>query len=119
MNGAGMAAVIVQRRDLSEHLRAQVFGIVILVTLLLFLVFLGAAPWIAAFYDEPRLTAIVRVLGFQFVLLAFETLPQSELERDIDFGRRSIVELVTIVAGSLTAWTLAAAALGRWTTLVG
>ena len=119
LNSAGLDAVLVQKRDLSEHLRAQVFGIVILVNLLLFLVFLGAAPWIAAFYDEPRLTAIVRVLGFQFVLLAFETLPQSELERDIDFGRRSIVELVTIVAGSLTAWTLARAGFGVWTLVWG
>jgi len=38
----------VQKRDLSEQLRAQVFGIVILVNLLLFLGFLGGAPWIAA-----------------------------------------------------------------------
>ena len=119
LNSAGLDAVLVQKRDLSEHLRAQVFGIVILVNLLLFLVFLGAAPWIAAFYDEPRLTAIVRVLGFQFVLLAFETLPQSELERDIDFGRRSIVELVAMVAGSLIALILARAGFGVWTLVWG
>jgi O-antigen/teichoic acid export membrane protein len=119
LNTAGLDAVLVQKRDLSEPLRAQVFGIVILTNLLLFLAFLGVAPWIAAFYDEPRLTAIVRVLGFQFVLLAFETLPQSQLERDIDFGRRSIVELVTIVAGSLTAWTLARAGFGVWTLVWG
>jgi teichuronic acid exporter len=119
LNTAGLDAVLVQKRDLSEPLRAQVFGIVILTNLLLFLAFLGVAPCIAAFYDEPRLTAIVRVLGFQFVLLAFETLPQSQLERDIDFGRRSIVELVTIVAGSLTAWTLARAGFGVWTLVWG
>jgi len=119
LNTAGLDAVLVQKRALSEGLRAQVFAIVILVNLLLFLVFLGLAPWIAAFYHEPRLTAIVRVLGLQFVLLAFETLPQSQLERDIDFGRRSIVELVTIVAGSLTAWTLARAGFGVWTLVWG
>src|SRR6266700_4108209 len=119
LNTVGLDAVLVQKRDLSERLRAQVFGIVILVNLLLFLGFLGGAPWIAAFYHEPRLTAMVRVLGFQFVLLAFETLPQSQLERDFDFGRRSIVELVTIVAGSLTAWTLARAGFGVWTLIWG
>src|SRR6266581_3855842 len=119
LNTVGLDAALVQKRDLSERLRAQVFGIVILVNLVLFLGFLGGAPWIAAFYHEPRLTAMVRVLGFQFVLLAFETLPQSQLERDFDFGRRSIVELVTIVAGSLTAWTLARAGFGVWTLIWG
>ncbi len=119
LNTAGLDAVLVQKRDLSERLRAQVFGIVIMVNLFFFLTFLGVAPWIATFYNEPRLTAIIRILGFQFVLLAFETLPQSQLERDINFGRRSIVELVTIVAGSLTAWTLARAGFGVWTLVWG
>src|SRR6266581_1301480 len=55
LNTVGLDAVLVQKRDLSERLRAQVFGIVILVNLVLFLGFLGGAPWIAAFYHEPRL----------------------------------------------------------------
>src|ERR1700730_2898620 len=119
LNTAGLDVVLVQKRDLSERLRAQVFGTVILANLLLFLGFFGGAPWIAAFYHEPRLTAIVRVLGFQFILLAFETLPQSQLERDINFGGRSIVELVTIVAGTLTPWSLAPAGFGVWTLVWG
>ncbi|HEV8533649.1 MAG TPA: lipopolysaccharide biosynthesis protein [Methylomirabilota bacterium] len=119
LNTAGLDAVLVQRRDVSERLRAQIFGLVIVLNLLFFFIALGVAPGIATFYGEPRLTALIRILSFQFVLLAFETLPQSQLERDIKFGRRSIVELVTIVAGSLIALTLARAGFGVWTLVWG
>jgi len=115
LNTAGLDGVLVQKRDMSERLRAQIFGLVIILNLFFFLISLGGAPWIAAFYDEPRLTPIIRILSFQFVVLAFETLPQSQLERDINFGRRSIVELVSMVAGSLIALTLARAGFGVWT----
>ena len=119
LNTAGLDAVLVQKQDLSDHLRAQIFGIVIVLNLLIFIVFLGTAPWIAAFYREPRLTAIIRILALQFILLPVETLPQAQLEREINFGRRSIVELVTIVAGSLMALTLARAGFGVWTLVWG
>src|SRR6266849_146702 len=115
LNTAGLDAVLVQKRDMSERLRAQIFGLVIILNLFFFLISLGGAPWMAAFYDEPRLTLIIRILSVQFVVLAFETLPQSQLERDINFGRRSIVELVSMVAGSLIALTLARAGFGVWT----
>src|SRR5713101_2089561 len=119
LNTAGLDAVLVQKQDLSDHLRAQIFGIVIVLNLLIFIVCLGPAPWIAAFYREPRLTAIIRILALQFILLPVETLPQAQLEREINFGRRSIVELVTIVAGSLMALTLARAGFGVWTLVWG
>src|SRR5712692_4151455 len=78
LNTAGLDAVLVQKQDLSDHLRAQIFGIVIVLNLLIFIVFLGTAPWIAAFYREPRLTAIIRIPALQFILLPVETLPQAQ-----------------------------------------
>ena len=38
---------------------------------------------IAALYGEPELVPVMRVLSLQFLLLIFETLPQSDLERNI------------------------------------
>ena len=99
-------------RELFPRRRAQAFGVVITLNLLFFLGFLGAAPWIAAFYHEPQLTSIIRALAVQFVFLIFETLPQAQLERDLNFGPRSIVEVVTLVTGSLTTLTLAHAGFG-------
>jgi teichuronic acid exporter len=119
LNTAGLDAALVQSKELSARVRAQIFGAVIVLNLVLFLGFVVAAPWIAAFYRDPRLTAIITVLAFQFVFLIFETLPQAQLERDLRFGPRSIVELVTQVAGSLVTLVLAWTGFGVWTLVWG
>lgn len=119
VNTVGLDAVLVQKRDLSPRRRAQVFGVVITLNLLFFLGFLSAAPWIAAFYREPALTSIIRALAVQFVFHIFETLPQAQLERDLHFGPRSIVEVLTLVTGSLTTLVLAHAGFGVWALILG
>jgi teichuronic acid exporter len=119
LNTLGLDAVLVQEKGLDEQMRRQIFGIVIIVNTLFFaLLFLGAGT-IAAFYGEPALKPILQVLSVQFLLLIFETLPQSRLERDIDFVRRSVVDFATLVIGSLTTLMLALLGVGVWALIWG
>jgi len=119
LNTLGLDAVLVQQKDIDEQMRRQIFGVVIVVNIFFFaLTFLGAES-VAAFYGEPAITPVMQVLSLQFLLLIFETLPQSRLERDIDFARRSIVDLVTLVFGSLTTLLLALTGFGVWALIWG
>jgi teichuronic acid exporter len=119
LNTLGLDAVLVQEKKLGEQTKRQIFGIVIVVNALFFaLVFFGAES-IAEFYGEPRLTPIMQVLSLQFLLLIFETLPQSKLERDIEFSHRSVVDFFSLVIGSLTTLFLALAGEGVWALVWG
>ena len=119
LNTVGLDAVLVQEKDLDEQVTRQIFGIVIVVNTSFFaLVFLGAES-IAAFYGEPELTLILQVFSVQFLLLIFVTLPQSRLERDIEFAQRSIVDFATLVLGSFTTLLMALAGLGVWALVWG
>lgn len=119
LNTVGLDAVLVQEKEIDEHLRRQIFGVIIVINTLFFaLLFFGAEP-VATFYGEPALTAIVQVLSLQFLLLIFETLPQSELEREIDFAARSIVDFATLIIGSLTTLSLALLGYGVWALIWG
>ncbi len=119
LNTLGLDAVLVQQKDIDEQMRRQIFGVVIVVNIFFFaLTFLGDES-VAAFYGEPAITPVMQVLSLQFLLLIFETLPQSRLERDIDFARRSIVDLVTLVFGSLTTLLLALTGFGVWALIWG
>lgn len=119
LNTLGLDAVLVQEKDLTEHLRRQVFGVVILVNFACFALLFFGAPQVSAFYGEPGLAPIVQVLSLQFLLLIFETLPQSRLERDINFAGRSVVDFVTMVVGSLTTLVLALLGHGVWALVWG
>jgi teichuronic acid exporter len=119
LNTLGLDAVLVQVHDLDEQMRRQIFGVIIVVnTIFCALLFFGA-PAISGFYGEPALKPIVQVLSVQFLLLIFETLPQSRLEREMDFAQRSIVDFTTLIIGSLTTLTLALAGLGVWALIWG
>ncbi|HEY6130753.1 MAG TPA: oligosaccharide flippase family protein, partial [Halioglobus sp.] len=118
-NTLGMDAVLVQEKELNEQMRRQIFGVVIVINVFFFALLLLGAGTIARLYSEPALKPILQVLSVQFLLLIFETLPQSGLEREIDFTRRSIVDFATLVTGSVLTLVLALQGLGVWALIWG
>lgn len=119
LNTLGLDAVLVQDKMLDELMRRKIFGIIVVVNCAFFLLLYFGAPAVAVFYAEPELTPIVQILSVQFLLLIFETLPQSKLEREIDFAGRSVVDFTTLVLGSLTTLALALAGQGVWSLIWG
>ena len=119
LNTVGLDAVLVQEKNLNEQLQRQIFGVVIVVNVVFFLLLFLGAGVIADFYGEAALKPIMQVLSVQFLLLIFETLPQSKLEREIDFAQRSIVDFATLVTGSVTTLVLALLGYGVWALIWG
>ncbi|MDX1734918.1 MAG: lipopolysaccharide biosynthesis protein [Halioglobus sp.] len=119
LNTLGLDAILVQEKNLEEHTRRQVFGVVILMNCAWFVLLYTGADAAARFYDEPALAPVVRVLSLQFLLLIFETLPQSQLEREIDFTRRSVVDFITLVLGGVVTLVLALLDYGVWALVWG
>lgn len=119
VNSLGLDAVLVQKRDLDEVTRRQVFSIVIVINALFFAALIFSAPLIGKFLNEPRLVPITRVLAIQFIVFIFETLPEAQLEREIEFKKMSLVDLGTMIIGSLTALTLAWAGMEVWALVWG
>jgi len=119
INNIGLETVLVQRPNLDQDTRARIFGVVILTNLASFLIMVLAARPLADFFGEPGLTILVRVLAIQFLILIFEALPLSQLERELDFKKRSIVEFSTMFAASLLTLALALAGVGVWALVLG
>lgn len=119
LNTVGLDAVLVQGKDIDEQMTRQIFGVVIVVNTLFFALLFFGAELVAAFYGEPALTLIVQVLSVQFLLLIFETLPQSRLEREIEFAQRSVVDFATLVIGSLVTLVMALTGFGVWALIWG
>jgi len=119
LNSIGYDAVLIQHAEISDELRQAIFGLVIVVNVAFFLILFLGAPLIGSFFSQPQLVSIVHVMSFQFLVLIFETLPQSQLEREIRFRRRSIVDLATLLAGSIATLSLALVEFGVWALVWG
>jgi teichuronic acid exporter len=119
LNELGLGPAIIQKPDLTEHDLRKANGCVLIINIALCAAVFALAPVIAWFFNEPRLIAIIRVLGMSFILLSFYFLPQSLMTRELDFKTRSIIELGGNIVSSVIVLSLALAGFGVWALVLG
>jgi len=115
--GVGMA--LVQQTEIEKgHIEAgfafSLFsGVVLTATMFLF------APLVADFYGMPDVLSIVRELSFLFVIMSLSTVSSALCQRNLQFGRLALVDLVCYSTGSGVAIVLAAMGLGAHALVYG
>jgi O-antigen/teichoic acid export membrane protein len=110
----GVGAATVQARELDEEQLRHVLGVVATSAVAGMALSFMAAPLVAAFFGEPRLTPIVRVLSLNFLLMAAASLPQAQAMRRMDFRTKARIDVASSVAGTVASLALAAAGMGVW-----
>lgn len=115
----GMGPALVQRQELGERELRQAFGIALALHLALAVALALAAPLISRFFEETELVPIVRVLSVQLVIGAFGVIPDAVLQRQLEFRKRSLLDLAATVTGSLVTLALALTGQGVWALVLG
>lgn len=110
----GLTAALVQREDLQERHRSSVFWLMFGAGVVLAAGLALAAPAVAAFYDEPRLTDLVRVFAIDFALSPLVAVQQAVLLRKMAFKAIALAETLGVVVGGGVALTLALMGHGVW-----
>lgn len=81
----GIANYLIQAHELgADHLRSA-FGLALTLGLSLCGLLLLAAPWVARFYEEPRMSAVMQVVALNFAVLPLCTLSVALLRREMRF----------------------------------
>lgn len=119
LNEMGMGVAIIQAEAIEQKSLQQIFGMILLINVGLFISSLLAAPLIAFFFGEPQLIPIVRVLAVQFVLIGLSVIPQSLLEREMKFKTRSLIDLVANLVAAFLTLSLALMGKGVWALVWG
>ncbi|PKN65011.1 MAG: hypothetical protein CVU57_12875 [Deltaproteobacteria bacterium HGW-Deltaproteobacteria-15] len=119
LNELGLSAVLVQEKHVPEDKLRKIFGLLLVTNSLFFILSLAFAPVVAAFFKEHRVIPIFRVLSIQFLIICFAVLPQSTADRNMDFKKKSIVDLISAVAASVGTLMLALNGLAVWSLVIG
>jgi len=77
------------------------------------------ASWIACFFSEPGAKPVIQVMAITLVISSFGTVPSALLEKELEFRKKVLPEILPIVGYALTAIGLAAAGLGVWSIVWG
>ncbi len=119
LSEVGLGQSIVQQDDLDRETIQRIYGLILVVHALIFIILVGAAPLIADFYGEPRVVPVVRVLSLQFVISAFLVIPNAMLQREMEFRKRSLIDFSSALIGGITTLGLALSGYGVWALVVG
>lgn len=110
----GLSAATVQRDQVSAQAVSTLFWVNATAGTLLTLLFIALAPLIADFFARPELTLLCRFAAISFLLNGLVVQHRALLQRNMQFGRRAMVDLSAAALAGMGALILALAGFGTW-----
>lgn len=110
----GMTSSLIRVSAVDTKDYSTVFYFNLGVSILIYLLFFVSAPYIALFYRQPILTDIARVYGLSFVFLAFGTVQNTILTKEMLFKKQAIITFPALFIGSIVGVILAYNGFGVW-----
>lgn len=114
----GLGQAYVQKKTVSREDANTVFLTNVVCSLGCYGLLWVAAPQIAAFYQQPALVELVRVMGVIIVVNAFRVIQVAQLTRALDFSRKAKVALVATSASGITGIAAALLNFGVWSLVI-
>ncbi|MBN2346551.1 MAG: oligosaccharide flippase family protein, partial [Candidatus Aminicenantes bacterium] len=110
----GLAAAIIQKRDLDERHLSSIFWFNLGAGGILTLAFVLLAPALASFYRQPRLAPLVAAVSPVFVFSALVIVQHSLLTRRLAFKKLFFAESAAVLVSGAVAVLLALHGFGVW-----
>ena len=114
----GLSTATIQQEQVTHRQISNLFWINVAVSLLVAGILLAAAPAVAWFYADPRLTPIARALALAFVFGGLGVQHQALLRRQMRFAALGIVAITGMACGVAAAIAAAALGAGYWSLVI-
>jgi O-antigen/teichoic acid export membrane protein len=111
---SGFTQALIRKKDVSQTDYSTAFYTNILLGVLAYALLFISAPWIANFYLEPRLIALVRVVGLVVIINSFQMVQVADLTRRLDFKVQFNVTLPSALLSGVIAISMAVMGFGVW-----
>src|SRR5437879_5087169 len=92
VNELGLSLAIVQYRDLTRSQIAQLGGLALIASVILFGASVAFSGAIATFFEQPVVQWIVVALSLTFIMRAVQVVPRALLARDLQFWRLAWID---------------------------
>lgn len=115
----GLDLALVRWKTIKHEELRSVFGWLLVINGLLFLVYFFGGSAMAAYFDEPRLESLAQVLAFIFILAPFRVIPNALLDRNLKFKLRALAEFIANISAAIATLVLAILGWGVWALVWG
>lgn len=115
---SGFGSALIQKQDITQKDISSIFYFNILVSGLCTGILYVTAPWVAAFYNQPILTDLLRVLSVALVINAFGLVQNILLRKALDFKTETKISLIASLLSGIIGVILALLNYGAWSLVV-
>lgn len=114
LSDTGMSQSLIRTDKPDEEDFSTVFSINFSISLFLYVVFWIIAPFISDFYEQPRLTDLIRVYSSVIIINSLFIIQKTRLTYELNFKYQMKAQLPSLFLAGLTGITLAYLNFGVW-----
>lgn len=117
---AGMASALIQRQNNIEDAKNAAFLINITLGILISVIlYLFAEPIALNFFQDSRVTAVLKIMSLQILFGAFGSVQTAILQKNMEFKKLFWVRFVSVILPGFASLPLAWTGWGYWSLVVG
>ena len=110
----GFSAALIQRENLEERHYSSIFWLNLMAGLILTGLIMYIAPFVATFYNEPRLAPLAMLIAVNLLINSLNMVQNAILNRVMDFRWLALIEIATVIVAGVVAIVLAMTGYGVW-----
>jgi O-antigen/teichoic acid export membrane protein len=110
----GLGVALVQAQNPTRNQIDSLFWLSLMVSTGFYALVFVAAPLVSWFYEDGRLTALLQVQGLNLVVFSLFLVSRTMMQRDLQFGRLSLIENTALLLASASMVLLAWRGYGVW-----
>ena len=111
---SGLTQSLIRNNALNQDDYSTVFFFNLTSSFFVYGLLFFSAPFIADFFKQPILTDITRVYCLSFIISAFSSIPQTRLNKNMDFKSQTLIAIFSLMIASLLGIYLAFKNYGVW-----
>lgn len=115
---SGLGIALIQKKKVTDADYSSVFYLVLGIALVFYCILFLAAPFIAAFFNQPLITPVLRVMGLTLFFGAVNTIQNAVIARNFLFRKLFVSSLGAVLLSGIVGIAMAYAGYGVWA-LVG
>ena len=114
----GFSNALIQKKCVSEIDYSTAFYFNFVISILFYLVLYASSPWIALFYEEPRLEELLRYLGLGVIFQGLTIVQRAKLAIQLDFKSQAKINFVSGIVSGIVGVIMACKNCGVWALVV-
>lgn len=111
---SGFSNALIQKQDRTETDFSTVFYFNIVVGVVVYLLLYLCSPFIASFYNEPKLDLITKVVGLNLIISSFSVVQRAKLTIALNFKLQAVTSLIAVIISGAVGVYMASVDYGVW-----